>query len=142
MSHPVPCNVPLPVDGVKVVVLADAGDVVVGIVVVGVGLLVQLAVGRQLGHGPGVRDVQKVVVTRVARVPISKTTQVIYMQPIKKVANVAKMKLVVEFCSDAPDKFNKSATSRCFITKYQYRYLQLSQGQEINQEIVITRGSN
>jgi hypothetical protein len=85
MSHPVPGNVPLPVDGVKVVVLADAGDVVVGIVVMGVGLLVQLAVGRQLGHGPGVRDVQKVVVTRVARVPIPRTTQqqVIHMPPIK-----------------------------------------------------------
>ena len=34
MPHPIPGDVPLPVDGVEVIVLADARDVVLGVVVV------------------------------------------------------------------------------------------------------------
>ena len=70
MPHPIPGNVPLPVDGVEIIVLADTRDVVLGIVVVGVGLLLHLAVCGLLRHGPGVGYVQQVVITRLAGVGI------------------------------------------------------------------------
>jgi len=72
MSHPISSDVPLPVDGVKVVVLANTRDVVVRIVVMWVWLLVHHIAGRrQLRDGSGVSYVQQVIIAGVAGVGVT-----------------------------------------------------------------------